>query len=289
MLFLPKTSPIKVLPDFIIIGAMKCGTTSLHFYLDQHPQIAMSRQKELHFFVQEKNWQRGIEWYKSQFKDSAKVQGEASPSYSAYPKWLGVPERIHAIVPDAKLIYILRDPIERTISNYLHRWINGIEEREINQALAEDFANNQYIFRSQYYMQIQKYLPYFARERLLIITLEELSAQPQATLKKVFDYLNVDSSYQIQVTTKKLHKSNQKVKKNSLGQYISKLPLINKVRKLPHETRWHIERLLYRPFSEPIEKPQLDPELRQKISNYLQDDISRLRDYTGNDFSQWTI
>ena len=76
-----------MLPDFIIIGAMKCGTTSLHHYLSLHPDISVSRRKELDFFVAEENWARGLAWYESQFPDKGKVRGEASPKYTFNPRW----------------------------------------------------------------------------------------------------------------------------------------------------------------------------------------------------------
>ena len=116
-----------MLPNLIVIGAAKCGTTSLHAYLDEHPEIAMSREKELHFFVDRKNWGRGIEWYEAQFDASAPVRGESSPGYSAYPLYEGVAERMARVVPDAKLVYLVRDPVERVVSHYTHRTVNWPE------------------------------------------------------------------------------------------------------------------------------------------------------------------
>ena len=111
-----------MLPNLIVIGAAKCGTTSLHEYLDLHPEVAMSREKELDFFVEEKHWGRGVEWYAAQFED-APVRGESSPSYTAYPRYRGVPERIRRVVPDAKLVYLVRDPVERIVSHFVHRQV----------------------------------------------------------------------------------------------------------------------------------------------------------------------
>jgi len=91
------------LPDFIIIGAMKAATTSLHYYLNLHPQISMSREKELNFFVKKQNWRKGIAWYKSNFNSKEQLAGEASPNYTNFPFFKGVPERMHAVVPDIKL------------------------------------------------------------------------------------------------------------------------------------------------------------------------------------------
>ena len=95
-----------MLPNLIVIGAAKCGTTSLHEYLNEHPEISMSSEKELYFFVEEKNLGKGLAWYESQFDPSAPVRGESSPGYSALPLYRGVPERMAETIPDAKLVVI---------------------------------------------------------------------------------------------------------------------------------------------------------------------------------------
>ncbi len=85
-----------ILPNLIVIGAPKCATTSLHYYLGLHPQISMSRNKELGFFVSELNWPKGIEWYKSNFTGKARIYGESSTHYASYPFFSGVPEKMYS-------------------------------------------------------------------------------------------------------------------------------------------------------------------------------------------------
>jgi hypothetical protein len=146
-----------VLPNLIVIGSAKCGTTGLHRYLDLHPEIAMAAAKELDFFAGTQNWQRGVEWYESQFRP-ATVRGETSPSYTQYPRVAGVPARMAQVVPSARLVYIVRDPIERTISAYrFRRWIIGGERREIDQALAS-FEQKSSLDSSRYAFQLEQYL-----------------------------------------------------------------------------------------------------------------------------------
>ena len=108
-----------VLPNLIVIGAQKCGTSSLHNYLAAHPQIAMSRVKEINFFNEETRWAYGTEWYARHF-EPGEVRGESSPAYAFLPESEGTAERMHEVVPNARLIYIVRDPVERIRSNYLH-------------------------------------------------------------------------------------------------------------------------------------------------------------------------
>ena len=109
-----------MLPTFITIGAMKCGTHSLHQYLDLHPEIAMSQRKELNFFLTEAKFAQGLEWYSAQIAGNGTARGESSPNYSKCHMFPGVAERMHATLPDIKLIYLVRDPVERAVSHYVH-------------------------------------------------------------------------------------------------------------------------------------------------------------------------
>jgi len=108
----------QALPNLIIIGAMKCATTSLHYYLNLHPEISMSKIKELRYFVEQHNWHQGIEWYKSHFAANIPIRGETSPAYTEYPRFKNIVERMYMTIPKTKLIYILRDPIQRTLSHF---------------------------------------------------------------------------------------------------------------------------------------------------------------------------
>ena len=278
-----------VLPNLIIIGAMKSGTTSLHHYLSLHPQIFMSREKELKFFVEEINWCKGIDWYKSHFPGETKISGESSPTYTKYPLHQGVAQRMYSILPNAKLIYILRDPVERIISHYLHRYISGSENNpDINDALA-NFDENYYIYRSKYYFQLQQYLEYFPDSSILILTLEDLAANTHQNLRKIFDFLEVDNSVYPFQTFKKLHESVNKRRKTKLGQFISKMPLIREIDKLPSKQKWYAEKIIYWAFSEKVPKPHLNDNVRKKLIDNLRPDIDSLRKYTGNDFNHWCV
>ena len=145
------------LPNLIIIGAMKCGTTSLHYYLSQHPEIYMSKLKELWFFLEENNWSKGLDWYKSHFKTNARIRGEASPGYTMYPSRQGIPKKMHTILPNAKIIYIIRDPIARFESEYMHRFTGGVEDRSFEEVLNCDHTYQRYLNKSRYYNQIEQY------------------------------------------------------------------------------------------------------------------------------------
>ncbi|NCR23380.1 MAG: sulfotransferase domain-containing protein [Microcystis aeruginosa L111-01] len=279
------------LPDFIIIGAMKSGTTSLHYYLNCHPEIYMSREKELRFFVESNNWTKGIEWYKSQFIGNAKISGEASPAYTKYPIFRGVPERMHSVIPHAKLIYVVRDPIERIISHYVHRYASGTEDRTLAEALM-NFKNesyNFYVSRSQYYLQIEQYLQYYSPNNILVISSEELSNIPQKTLQTIFKFLEVSDNPEFIKCQKKIHTSIKKRRKTKLGNQITSLPIMSIIDHLPSSWKYHLNKLIYFPFSTPIKKPQLSKDLRIRLIDYLQEDINQLRTFTGKDFNEWCL
>src|SRR5258708_2921814 len=142
------------LPNLIVIGAQKCATSSLHYYLGLHPDIYMSVEKELNFFASHYNWERGVDWYKASFHSQAKILGEASPEYTNFPQQPNVADRMAELIPQAKLIYIVRDPIERIISHYVHLYSRNLEDRPIDEAL-HSLANNYYLYRSKYFMQLE--------------------------------------------------------------------------------------------------------------------------------------
>lgn len=267
---------------------MKCATTSLHYYLSQHPQIFMSRKKELNFFVQEENWSKGVDWYRSQFTGMANISGEASPHYTNFPFYAGVPERMAAVVPEAKLIYSLRDPVERTISHYVNNFANNREHRTFAEAMT-DFHNNPYLNRGLYSMQLEQYLNCFPRSQILVLTQEELYAERQKTLAAVFRFLAVDSSFWSKKFHRLEHRSSEKRRRTALGLQLARLPVKRLLQHLPPDKQWYYESLLYLPFSRKIEKPRPDPELRHRLMAYFQDDSRRIQEYAGRKFAGWCV
>ncbi|MEQ8469324.1 sulfotransferase family protein [Coleofasciculus sp. E1-EBD-02] len=201
------------LPNLIVIGTQKGGTSSLHYYLSLHPQIYMCREKELDFFIAQRNWERGVEWYKKNFVGEAKIYGESSPNYTDYPRYDQVPKRMHSIVPEVKIVYILRDPIKRIISHYMHWYSAGLENRSLSDALIK-IESSRYTRRCLYYTQLEQYLNYFPQSNIFIMTTEDLQNKPQKFLQKLFIFLGVDNSFYHQKLSRIHHKSSQKRRKN---------------------------------------------------------------------------
>jgi len=186
-----------MLPNFIVIGALRCGTTSLYWYLNYHFEISMSKPKELNFFIdcpKEKlhsNWHKGIRWYGSHFDAKAKIRGEVSPLYTAYPFDKGVAKRMHSVVPNAKLIYILRNPIDRIVSN----WAQNYEEGREVVKLPERYFIPHYVETSRYFDRLKDFLEFFSYENILIVTLEELNEHPMSTMKNIFAFVGAKNPF----------------------------------------------------------------------------------------------
>ena len=272
------------LPDFIIIGGKKCATSSLHFYLGLHPEIHVSREKELHYFSKRRN--KPLDWYKSWFPHPELVQGEASPSYAAYPLYTDIPELIHEACPECKLIYIVRDPIERAISDYWHEIIEGKEDRPITVLRDLDSL---YFQRGRYAMQLSKFLPYFELGQIHIVDQAELKNQRSQTLATVFRFLGVDDTFQTTLAKWERHKSARKFVATPAVKRIRESFAGRTIAKLPSHRRWLLEEVLYRPFSTRSKKPDLDGETRNILAEAYAPDVARLRELLNRSFPNWSI
>lgn len=195
------------LPDFLVIGAQKAGTTALYAYLRWHPSILGPSWKEVSFF--DRHWWRGDAWYRGQFplRSRGKLVGEASPSYLFHPL---APERVLSVVPEARLIALLREPAERAYSHYQHEVALGREPLSFEEALdAEDerlrgeverlcadprafsraWWDHAYASRGLYAEQLERWLEFFPREQLLVLTTDELGERPAETYATVLEFL----------------------------------------------------------------------------------------------------
>jgi len=175
---------------FFIAGAAKSGSSSLYYYLGKHPDIYMSKKKEIGFFSNLFN-EKDVEWYQSHFdfNYAAKIYGEATVEYMVHDN---APLRIKKIFPDAKIIFILRDPIERAVSHYWHRVKMGIEKRTLDEVIDSDMKDNYPVKYSLYYKYISRYFDVFDEKQVLILRTEDLYADFNVEMKKIFDFLGLD-------------------------------------------------------------------------------------------------
>ena len=192
------------LPNFLIIGAQKAGTTSLYAYLEQHQDIFMSNPKEPRFFVDDKKYSKGLEYYSKFFVECKNeiMIGEASTNYSSYSNLEKIIQRIYKFNPKTKLIYILRNPISRSYSSY---WWNirmqaeplsfeealQQEENRIHKDNAELIDPWSYKRSGLYFYIIEQYLKYFPKENLKVILLEDLESSVIKTCNDIFEFLNL--------------------------------------------------------------------------------------------------
>ncbi len=204
------TSPLRSLPDFLIIGAKKCGTTALYSYLTQHPRIVPALKKEIYFF--NAYYQRGTLWYRSHFPTrGAKgdgLTGEATPDYLYHPHCA---QRIRDTLPQVKLLAILRNPVDRAYSFYNHNLRAGLETLTFEEAVASeeerlaadadkveagefgfDFMHHSYLSRGIYVDQLKHWEKFFPREQLHVLRTEDLYERPEEMLRAAFAFLGLD-------------------------------------------------------------------------------------------------
>ena len=278
------------LPNLIVIGAMKAGTTSLHHYLALHPEISMSTVKEPDFFVEELGWKRGLDWYASQFSPLP-VRGESSTSYTKAPRYPGVPERMHGLVPDARLVYVVRDPIARIVSHYVHEYAAGREHRPIAAALAPDAVRvSDYLAVSSYAMQIERFLEWYDASRMLVVESEALRDRRRETLASVFSFAGVDAGFWCSEYDRELGVTEQRVRRSTTA-----YTLLGLTRRVPHRVRsalpaWARPVRAYAARSaRPIGRPELDARARDGLAELLAGDTERLRRLTGQTFERWAV
>jgi hypothetical protein len=278
-----------VLPNLIVIGAAKCGTTSLHEYLDEHPQISMSREKELHFFVDRKNWGRGLAWYESQFDADAPVRGESSPGYSAFPLYRGVPERMAETIPQARLVYLVRDPVERIVSHYSHRTVNWPEMGTLEEALADPHLHDWLVTPSRYWLQLEQYLARFPAEQILVVDADELRASRAEVLARIFAFLGVDATFASPEFERTHNAATGRVRPNRAGDAV--LTALGRALgpARARAVRERAPRVLKAPFRHEAPPPALPDAVRAKLEDELADDVSQLRAHTGLALAGWTV
>lgn len=242
-----------MLPNLVVIGAQKCGTTALHEYLDLHPEIAMSRPKELDFFVEQHNWRRGREWYEGHFAADTPIRGESSPSYTNYPEFRGVAERMSRLVPEARLIYLVGDPLKRIASHYVHNRAVGRGLPTIDAQLA-DLRNSVFLAHSLYHAQLRRFLRVFPESSILVVDQADLLARRRATLRRVFGFLGVAPDFDSPDFDRVHHVSAEK----SLN-------------------------------GQPLPVPRIEGALRRRLVRRLRPDVQRLRAQTGAPFDTWSL
>jgi hypothetical protein len=285
------------LPDFLIIGAAKSGTTTLYQYLQRHPDVFMSTPKEMSFFSKDEVYARGFEWYAALFRGAEPGQlcGEASTTYSRWPTYRHAAERIAAAVPHVRMLYVVRNPVERLYSFYGHRM-----REEVSSSLQEFIDHTPEAVHSGMYMeQLDQFLTYFPREQLKVLFLEDLVERPAELLAEVGQFLNLSPRDYLAegdllanagggtyYATQRLTQSIQAVKRVPLAHATLRL--------LPAHRRQQVFRWLQRgPVGQRLKRKHrrsmtpLTPLVRSELYELFRADVERLEAFTHRDLSGW--
>ncbi|NDJ62372.1 MAG: sulfotransferase [Chloroflexi bacterium] len=287
------------MPNFLIIGAMKAGTTALYATLAQHPQIYMSPNKEPHFFTHEGGKPsisptvvNNLADYQALFADVTDeiAIGEATPNYLVQPE---VAATIHRYLPDAKLIAILRDPAERAYSHYLHRVLSRREDHadfleafRYNETLAaEGYYLDSYRLGGMYYENLCRYYDRFPAAQIKVVLYDDWRDDPAGTAQALFDFLGVDTAF---VPDARWYYKTGKPKSallNDVLRYVRTSNVARPLRKLiPANLRRNVVIGLH---NRNVARETLTPEDRAMLIDLMRDDILKLQDLLGRDLSVW--
>lgn len=278
------------LPTFLVIGAMKTGTSSLYHYLRHHPEVFMPDKKEPHYFVSEYadgvqwrngTWQNGVQWYRSLFAEgaTATARGEASTTYSKWPDYPGVPERIVAAVPDVRLVYVVRDPIKRMCSHYQHDVVRHLQRMPIDRAFTEDPS---YLNASRYATQIRQYLDCFDASQLLVISSEDLRANREQTVSRVYRFIGVDPEFTPEnIDTEMYQTAERRVHTAAFAQLRGR----RMVKHLPNGMRRLGRHALTRPPAPDLPAPS--QAVVDRLREELREEMAGLRPFLGGNLPGW--
>ena len=268
-----------MLPNFMIVGAMKAGTTTFHHYLAEIDTVFMPDQ-EVKFFSDDAAYAGGLERYERLFDaaESRMVVGERTTTYSYVPS---VPGRIHRHLPDVKLIWMFREPVSRTYSHYWHSATAGSERLGFEEAIAREPERiRQDIFRgyakrSLYAEQVERYLEYFPQENMLFLLFEEFVRDPATVLNRTLKFLSVDH---VVGTVAPKHSHKTYAPRSQQVQWMART-LFGKRRPFRLVSRFN--------RSDVLGYPRMSEQMRSELRERFQIPNERLAQITGLDLSLW--
>ena len=288
-------------PNFFVIGAAKCGTTSLCNLLSQHPEIFFSPDKEPRFFSHDGNYEKGFKFYEASFADAGKEKciGEGSTTYSE--SWLDRAEksasRIYEYCPEAKIIYCVRNPLEQIESKWLDILVSidsGLQSRELIRSkvleITGDFnvdvkCNPDFVNTANYLRQLRTYHKYFKPENVEIVFFEDFKICPALVMERVCDFLDVSSEFTFQDLKKSRNKSSEKGLSTGFGKVARSFPGYGIVaQKSPASIRRIISPFTKKKFAQ---RPVWNNALRDHTISILKDDTCSFLDYCNKPYDYW--
>lgn len=287
------------MPDFFVLGVAKSGTTSFHHYLRQHPALYLPYAKELHFFdAPDGAPEVELDRYLEHFADAgSRLSGEATASY--FRHFDPAAGRMRQLYGDAppRFLLLLRDPVRRAYSHYLHNVSEGREAASFAEALeAERAAPDQkreewkaYFADGAYAETLARWFDRFPRERFLVLLSAELEERPDAVLERTFRFLGVDPAVEIE-TGKRLNRTGER-QSRALGRLLSRLPFSAPAairRFLPRPLRLRVNQFVRRRSTgSPSDRPLLDPDREDRLRRRYAPHVRRLSEMIDRDLSDW--
>lgn len=265
-------------PDFFIIGGMKCATSTLHEQLALQSGIFMTELKEPNYFSNDEIFAQGQDWYLSHFQaaQSTDICGESSTHYTKLPTYPHTVDRLLNAYPNAKLIYIMRHPVDRLVSQFIHEWSQlVIKDKDINQAI-KDFP--ELVDYGRYSYQLTPYFDRLPRSQILPIFFEQMLKQPQVELERVSQFLGYDQKPQWCTDLDAQNISSQRLRKNALRDFLVELPVLKQIRRnfIPKKFRTQVRNLWS--FKE---KPQLSESSLDYLQQQFDLDLAILGSWFG--------
>ncbi|MFL6239524.1 MAG: sulfotransferase family protein [Actinomycetes bacterium] len=267
-----RRAPAGRLPDFLIVGAMRAGTTSLAAWLAAHPQVFMPADKELHFFQPPVWGRRDVDWYREQFAgaDPEQRAGEATPAYMAHRVFI---ERMASVVPDARLVVSLRNPVERAWSQYRHAVARG-EERSFRAVIDEELARDpadwrtsgMCLARGRYAEQLRALTDYYRRDRVHVVLFEAVTAEPEPAYVAMCRFLGIDDEFRPSV----------------LGQRFDPVAMLG-----DRMQQKDFKGLLSLPAAGRADPQDMPPDMRAELQRYFAPYNEELADWLGAKLPGW--
>ena len=274
-------------PTFLIIGAGKCGTTSLWDLLRQHPEICMCDPKEPNFFGSDENYAKGWEWYGSFFEKSsrAKAVGDVSPQYASLARYPAAPGRIGKDLPQAGLIYIVRHPLDRIVSSYL-------QALHTRHNMPRNFSKSvrEYVYHidiTRYWSCISEYRKYFADSSIKILFFEDFKSNPRKVIEEICSFIGVDSSFEYEGIEIPRNPSEGHLVDSLTLHYLRKMPRINYLKHLLPDV---VSRRLIGGMQVPAKKDiKWDSETKRWVLNQIRQEAEATLNYAGKPLHFWDL
>lgn len=283
-------------PNLFVIGAAKSGTSSLHYYLGLHPEIHMSADKEPHYFTQLAGGRAPVREYTDAeyqrlFDSDLPVRGESSVTYSFHPYPAGVSDLIADAAPDARIIYLVRDPVDRAVAHYNHRVALGTETRSLDDVVRSPVEERErYIAASSYATQLEQYQRRFPADRILVLDHRDLLLDRPSVLRETFAFLGVDESFRSLRFDAKVNESRHDRQFSPAARRLRRSAAYRRATAwIRPDVRKKVVAPLRNVLSRPAPRVEASAWHRAAWADALTAEAARFRSMTGRSFEHWSV